>query len=75
MQKRKTSMIILQSEASPGVCEEDDPNGKLANSFTGKSTLLPLVVIIHHHIPYPRLNLLLSIEYFPLTSEDQLLKQ
>lgn len=68
-------MIVLQSGTRPGVCEEDDPNGKLANSFTDKSILLPLVMIIHRHIPYPRLNPLLSIEYFPFTSDDQFLKQ
>lgn len=71
MQKRKTSMMVLQSGARPGVCEEEDSNGKLIKSFTGKSVLLPLVMIIHCHIPYLRLHPLSSIEYFALISEDQ----
>lgn len=71
MEKKKTRFMVLQNGKSPGVCEEDKPEEKLTNSFTSKSILLLLVIIILQQIPHLRLNPLLSTEYFALTSEDQ----
>lgn len=71
MQKRKTSMMVLQ-------CKQDLEFVKkmiLMESSQAASQVnqsyFPLVIMIHRHIPHLRLNPLSSIEYFALTSEDQ----